>query len=247
MAMNHVDHRPDTGNQFGQFAPGPCGGEFVLAAGDPKVGPRGSQQGRLGLREPGHSGADETQQAAVVAHLRLHRGAGGKGVDVRLAQRDVIGAGNGQAKHGPGLCDVVERQPECLGGGPKAVARSAGPSDGVSGQSEQAAPTLGFEHLLGGEPEIGQILDQARPFSRVGDSGGLQRVQIDHMHSFKAAQRDGCRSYAITGDSKPLSVKGSWTTAGHSGSSSRTAEVARICPGSAAATSRAARFTVLPK
>ena len=52
------------------------------------------------------------REAAVVAHLRLHLGAGGQGVDVGLAQRDVIGAGNGQAKHGPEMCDVLKRQPD---------------------------------------------------------------------------------------------------------------------------------------
>lgn len=56
-----------------------------------------------------------------------------------------------------------------------------------------------------------------------------------------------CRSKAVTGTSKPLSVNGPWATAGHSGNMSRNSAEARICRGAAAATSRAARFTGMPK
>ena len=96
-------------DQFGQRAPRPRGGEFVVATGDPEVGRSVSEHPRFGLSQAGHGGADESQQAcsAGLAHLRLQCVAGGQDVDIRLAQRDVIGAGNSQAQHGPGVGDVV--------------------------------------------------------------------------------------------------------------------------------------------
>ena len=187
MAVNHVEQRPDPGNQFGHFAPGLGSGEFIVAAGDPEVGPRRAKQCRFGLREPGHSGADESQQAAVVAQPLPHVGTGGQGIDVHLAQHDVVGVGDAQAERGPEVRGVVQRQSECLGSGSQAVGRSPSPPDGVAGKPKQSAATLRLDHLFDGEPETVQVVDQVRSLSRVGESGGFQRVQVDH-------QRDRCRS-----------------------------------------------------
>ena len=85
------------------------------------------------------------------------------------------------------MADFLQRQRECLGGGPQAVGRSPGPSDGVAGKPEQAAPALGLDHFLGGEPQAVQVFDQGGPLPRVGNPRGFQSVEIDH-------QRDRCRS-----------------------------------------------------
>ena len=65
--------------------------------------------------------------------------------------------------------------------------------------------------------------------------------------SLLQAARGGCMSKVVTGASKPLSVKGSCGIAFQPGSASRISDEARICPGDAAATNRAAKFTALPK
>jgi hypothetical protein len=145
------------------------------------------QQCDLGLRQAGHGSADQSQQAAVVAESCLHGGAGGQSVDIRLAQHDLVGPGDGQVKHRPEMRDLIEGQPNCLGSGPHAVGRSPGPPDGVAGKPEQAASPFGLDHLVGGKPESVQVFQEARAFARIGDSGGLQRIKVDH-------QRLRCRS-----------------------------------------------------
>ena len=78
------------------------------------------------------------------------------------------------------MCDLISRQAERLGGRSHAVGRPARPQQNVAGQPEQPPATFGVDHLVGGEPETVQVLDQARPIARIGDSRGLQRVEIDH-------------------------------------------------------------------
>jgi hypothetical protein len=54
------------------------------------------------------------------------------------------------------------------------------PSQRVASQAEQPAATFGLHHLLGGEAEAVQVFDQRGTLARVGDSGGLQRIEIEH-------------------------------------------------------------------
>ena len=76
--------------------------------------------------------------------------------------------------------EFVEGHAERLGGGAQGVNRAARPLQSVTCQAEQAAAALGFDHLLGGEPESVQVLDQVRSFPRIGDACGFERVEIDH-------------------------------------------------------------------
>ena len=111
----------------------------------------------------------------------------------------------------------------------------------VAGQPEQSPAAFGVDHLVGGEPETVQVLDQVGPFARIRDSRGLQRVEIDHHLS------PGFKSKVVIGASKPLTVNGSCGIAFQPSSASRISDAARICPGDAAATNRAAKFTASPK
>ena len=60
----------------------------------------------------------------------------------------------------------------------------------VARQAEQPAAALGLDHLLGGEAEAVQVLDQAGPFARVGDSRGFQRIEIDHQCESASSDAD---------------------------------------------------------
>ena len=137
--------------------------------------------------------------------------------------------------------DVLEGHAEFVGSGAQTVDRGARPLQNITGKAEQAAPALGLHHLLGSEAKAVQVLDQRGSLARIGDSGGLQRIEIDHYLPPRLMSK------VVTGASKPLSVKGSCGIAFQPGSASRISDEARICPGDAAATNRAAKFTALPK
>jgi hypothetical protein len=84
--------------------------------------------------------------------------------------------------------DVRQGHTDRICGGPQGIDRGTGPKQGVTGKSEQAALTLGLDHLVRGETESRQVFDQTSPLARVGDSGGLERFQIDHLA--KSASHD---------------------------------------------------------
>ena len=90
------------------------GGEFVMGVVHLDVGRPSADDRRLGLRESGHGRTEDTQKAerAVVAHRRLQREPGGQPVDVSLAERELVRAGDGQAEQCPGMRDVVDRYAE---------------------------------------------------------------------------------------------------------------------------------------
>ena len=117
---------------------------------------------------------------AVVAHPVLHIGAGRQCVDVRLAEHDRVRVGDGQPEHGP---DSVRRDREA-GRAPRQRCAGCTPADqsvsGIACQAEQAAAAFGLNHLLGGEAEAVQVFDQRGALARVGNSGGLKRIEIDH-------------------------------------------------------------------
>ena len=50
----------------------------------------------------------------------------------------------------------------------------------IACQAEQAATAFGLNHVLGGEAEAVQVFDQRGALARVGNSGGLKRIEIDH-------------------------------------------------------------------
>ena len=79
------------------------------------------------------------------------------------------------------MFDVLQRHTDRICGGPQGIDLGAGPQQDVTGKSEQAAVTLGLGHLVRGETESRQVLDQTSPLARIDDSGCLQRVEIDHL------------------------------------------------------------------
>ena len=119
----------------------------------------------------------------VVAHLHPHRHPGRQAVDIGLTQRRGIRVCDGQAEHGPGAFDVLHRHTDRIRGGAQGVDLGAGPQQDVTGQSEQAAAPLGLGHLVHGETEARQVLDQTGPRARISDSCCLhaRRIQIDHL------------------------------------------------------------------
>ena len=153
-----------------------------------EIGRAGTDNRRLGLRQSGHGRAEDPQKSerAVIAHHVLHRDPGGQAVDIGLTQRHLIGVGDGEAEHGPCGCDVVERRAEHIGGHPQAVDRAARPLQGVTGEAEQPALTLGLDHLVDREAELVEVVDQAGSFARVGDSCSFQCIEIDHHPSLPA-------------------------------------------------------------
>jgi hypothetical protein len=60
------------------------------------------------------------------------------------------------------------------------VDRPARPLQNVAGQPEQPTLQLGLHHLFGREVEAGEVFDQGGSLARVDDSGGLQRIEVDH-------------------------------------------------------------------
>ena len=75
--------------------------------------------GRLGLGEPGHGRAEHPQEARVRASSPTNVfivDPRRQAVDVGLAQRELIGAGDGQTERRPGMRDLVERHSERIGG-----------------------------------------------------------------------------------------------------------------------------------
>ena len=100
---------PIRGTNSATAAVGLRGGELVVGVGHLDVRRPGADHCRLGLRQPGHGGAEYSQQSegAVLAHHRLEREPGRQGVDVGLAQRRNIGTGDGQAEQSPGPRDVL--------------------------------------------------------------------------------------------------------------------------------------------
>ncbi len=81
------------------------------------------------------------------------------------------------------MFDVRQRHTDRICGGPQGIDLGTGPQQGVTGQSEQATVTLGLDHLVRGETEVRQVLDQTSPLARIGDPGSLQRrnQRIDHL------------------------------------------------------------------
>ncbi len=58
----------------------------------------------------------------------------------------------------------------------------------ITGEPEQPAAPFGFDHLVDREAELVQILDQVGPLAGVGDSGGLQRLEVQGIgHLAKSA------------------------------------------------------------
>ena len=80
----------------------------------------------------------------------------------------------------PGVGEFLDGHTEPVGGLSKGVDRSARPLKDVACEAEQAATAFGLHHVLGGEPEAVQVLDQRGPLARVGDPCGLERIEIDH-------------------------------------------------------------------
>ena len=80
----------------------------------------------------------------------------------------------------PGGCEFVGGHCKPVGGLAEGVDRPARSLQGIAGQPEQAAATLGLDHLVCGEAEAVEVFDQRGAFSGIGDSGGFERIEIDH-------------------------------------------------------------------
>ncbi len=76
--------------------------------------------------------------------------------------------------------ELLAGHAELPGGLAEGVHRPARPLQDIAGKAEQAAATLGLHHLLGGEAQAVQVLDQSGSLARIGDSGRFQRIEIDH-------------------------------------------------------------------
>jgi hypothetical protein len=101
-------------------------------------------------------------------------------VDIDLAEHWLIAVGNAEAERMPGVGELLDGHTESVGGLSKRVDRSTRPLKDVACEAEQAAAAFGLHHVLGGEAEAVQVLDQCGPLARVGDPGGLERIEIDH-------------------------------------------------------------------
>ena len=111
-----------------------------------------------------------------------------KTVDVDLAEHRLIGVRRAQPERVPGVGELLDGHAELLGGLAQGVDRPARPLQNIAREAEQPAAALGLHHLLGGEAEAVQVFDQRGSLARVGDSGGLQRIEIDHPP--ESASRD---------------------------------------------------------
>ena len=78
------------------------------------------------------------------------------------------------------MCDVIERKGERVGSDAHALRRRTSPSQNIACQAEQAATAFGLNHVLGAEAEAVKVFDQRGALARVGNSGGLKRIEIDH-------------------------------------------------------------------
>ena len=120
------------------------------------------------------------RQRRLVADGRLHRHPGRQAVDVDLAELRLVRVGDAQPERMPGVGELLDGHAERVGGLAQGVDRPARPLQGIAGEPEQPAAALGLHHLLGGEAEAVQVFDQRGSLARIGDSGGLQRIEIDH-------------------------------------------------------------------
>jgi hypothetical protein len=57
----------------------------------------------------------------------------------------------------------------------------------ITCEAEQATGPLGLDHLVGGEPEFVQVIDQAGSAPGIRDPGGFQRIEIGHHPSLPAS------------------------------------------------------------
>jgi len=74
--------------------------------------------------------------------------------------------------------------------GPQGIDLGAGPQQGVTGKAEQAATLLCFDHVVGGETESRQVLDQAGPLACISDPCCIKRLEIQGIgHLAKCASR----------------------------------------------------------
>ena len=218
--------------------------ELVMSVRHLDFGLSNANHRRTGFGESGHRCTEYPQQAErrVVANDRFHRHPGRQPVDVGPAQRGLFGIGNRQPEHGPGVRQFLERHAELLRGGAQTVDRGARPLQDVTGQPEQAAPTLGRHHLLGGEAKAVQVLDQALlarahwRFRR--PPAHRNRPLFATLAHVKGRHRriEALECQRILRDRGPVGQ----LRRGHQ-------QRARICPGAAAATNRAAKLTALPK
>ena len=69
---------------------------------------------------------------------------------------------------------------QLVGGLAEGVDRLAGPLQSVAREPEEPSAALGLHHFLGGEAEAVQVFDQRGALARVGDSGRLKGIEIDH-------------------------------------------------------------------
>jgi hypothetical protein len=78
------------------------------------------------------------------------------------------------------VCELTVGQTERFGGSVQGVHRAARSLQSVSSQAEQASVALCLDHVVCGEAEAVQVLDQAGTLAGIGDSCGFQRLEIDH-------------------------------------------------------------------
>ncbi|BCI87551.1 hypothetical protein NIIDMKKI_27570 [Mycobacterium kansasii] len=51
----------------------------------------------------------------------------------------------------------------------------------ITGKTEQPAAALGFGHLVDGEAQSVQVLDQVGPPAWISDSGSFQRFEVERV------------------------------------------------------------------
>lgn len=185
LPVHRVDQGAESGHEPRGVAVGAGGDQFVVGLLDLDTGVGVPDHGCHRLGQPCHHRTDHPQQSGggIVADRRAHIGPQRETVHIGLAECHLIGPGDGETERGPGPLHIRQRQAQRLGGGVQTVHRRTRQLQHITGQPEQATATLGRDHLLGGEAQARQILDQRGTAVRIGDPGGLQRVEIHHRAS----------------------------------------------------------------
>ena len=156
------------------------------------MGETGPDHRRDGLGHPGHVRSEDPQEPirGVGAHLHPHRHPGRQAVDIGLTQRRGIRVRDGKAEHRPAAFDLLQRHTDRIRGGAQGVALRTGLQQDVTGQSEEAAAALGVGHLVHGETEARQVLEQPSPRAWISDPRSLHGVEVQGIdHLDKCASR----------------------------------------------------------
>ena len=195
MAEDGVEHGSHAGHELRDRAIGLRRGELVVGVVelDRRQSLADDRRDGFGLAAPGRT---ERPAADPVRGRRPPTALSAAQVPKESTSAWLSASSSGSATVSPRAAQApaisASGTPSCLGRRPQRVCRAARALQHVACQPEQAALLLGFDHLLGGESEAGQVFDQGGRSRALAMPAACSASKSTTSESASVAPRLGC-------------------------------------------------------